>query len=165
MIQGEIKHVTPDHVRKYGLGSVLNGGGSFPPMTTSTPRSADWVALADAYYDASVDRGSRVMRWDSHYLGNRRGPRPQQRGWRNLVPPQRGAWEQSGTPSLIGRIGAATAREKCSATAIDWMFAPTIAVATDSAMGPGVRVLQLRPRCGSQATPAPTCPRLCKRRA
>ena len=30
MIQGEIKHVTPDDVRRYGIGSVLNGGGSFP---------------------------------------------------------------------------------------------------------------------------------------
>ena len=30
MIQGEIKHVTPEDVRMYGLGSVLNGGGSFP---------------------------------------------------------------------------------------------------------------------------------------
>ena len=30
MIQPEIQYVTPDQVRKYGFGSVLNGGGSFP---------------------------------------------------------------------------------------------------------------------------------------
>ena len=30
MIQGEIRDVTPEDVRVYGLGSVLNGGGRFP---------------------------------------------------------------------------------------------------------------------------------------
>ena len=55
MIQGEIKHVTPDHVRKYGLGSVLNGGGSFPD-DDKYASVAQWLALADEYYDASVDR-------------------------------------------------------------------------------------------------------------
>ena len=30
LIQGEIRGLTPDDVRKYGLGSVLNGGGAFP---------------------------------------------------------------------------------------------------------------------------------------
>ena len=30
MIQGEIRGLTADDVKKYGLGSVLNGGGAFP---------------------------------------------------------------------------------------------------------------------------------------
>ena len=30
MIQGEIRGLTADDVKKYGLGSVLNGGGGFP---------------------------------------------------------------------------------------------------------------------------------------
>ena len=59
MIQGEIKHVTPDDVRKYGLGSVLNGGGSFP-ADNKHASVAEWVALADEYYAASVDQ-SQVM--------------------------------------------------------------------------------------------------------
>src|SRR3546814_1001837 len=53
MTQAEIKSVTPEQVREYYLGSVLNGGGSWPgqdkPATT-----ADWVALADSLYDASL---------------------------------------------------------------------------------------------------------------
>ena len=54
MIQGEIKHVTPEDVRAYGLGSVLNGGGSFPSQNKYASVQ-DWVYLADAYYLASVD--------------------------------------------------------------------------------------------------------------
>ena len=30
MIQAEIKHISPEEVRTYKLGSILNGGGSFP---------------------------------------------------------------------------------------------------------------------------------------
>ncbi len=30
MIQPEIRWVTPEDVRRYGFGSILNGGGSFP---------------------------------------------------------------------------------------------------------------------------------------
>ena len=55
MIQGEIKHVTPDDIRTYGLGSVLNGGGSFPNEEKFSSLR-DWVALADAYREASLDK-------------------------------------------------------------------------------------------------------------
>ena len=30
IIQAEIRHATPDDVRQYHLGSILNGGGAFP---------------------------------------------------------------------------------------------------------------------------------------
>lgn len=54
VIQGEIRYTTPADVREYHLGSVLNGGGAFPNNDKhSTP--ADWLALADAYYEASMD--------------------------------------------------------------------------------------------------------------
>ena len=55
MIQGEIKHVSPDDLRRYGLGSVLNGGGSFPDNNKYSTLE-DWVALADAYRQASLDQ-------------------------------------------------------------------------------------------------------------
>ena len=54
MIQGEIAHVTPEDVRQYGLGSVLNGGGSFPQSNKHASVS-DWLNLADAYWEASLD--------------------------------------------------------------------------------------------------------------
>lgn len=131
MIQAEIKHVTPDDVRKYGLGSVLNGGGSFP-SDDKYASVEDWVALADAYYDASVDQsegnaGIPII-WGTDAV----------HGHNNVIGatlfPHNVALGAVRDPALIGRIGAATARE-VRATGIDWMFAPTIAVATDLRWG------------------------------
>ena len=53
MTQAELKAVTPDDVRTYYLGSVLNGGGSWPGNDKHA-HAADWLKLADAYYDASM---------------------------------------------------------------------------------------------------------------
>jgi beta-glucosidase len=53
MTQPEIKSVTPDDVRQYYLGSVLNGGGSWP-NNDKHAKAADWLAMANAFYDASM---------------------------------------------------------------------------------------------------------------
>src|SRR5678816_2004679 len=50
MVQPDIRSVTPDDVRKYRLGSVLNGGGAFPGENKHAS-VGDWVALADRFYD------------------------------------------------------------------------------------------------------------------
>ena len=42
MVQAEISNVTPNQARDWNLGSVLNGGGSWPNGQYSTV--ADWVA-------------------------------------------------------------------------------------------------------------------------
>src|SRR6202011_675586 len=54
MIQADIRSVTAEDVRKYRLGSILNGGGAFPGNEKHSTVS-DWVALADRFYDASMD--------------------------------------------------------------------------------------------------------------
>ena len=54
MVQPDIRWVTPEDVRKYKLGSVLNGGGGWPANKKHST-VADWVRLADRYYDASMD--------------------------------------------------------------------------------------------------------------
>jgi beta-glucosidase len=54
MVQAEIRDVTPEDVRKYRLGSILNGGGAFPGNDKHAT-IADWVKLADRFYDASMD--------------------------------------------------------------------------------------------------------------
>jgi beta-glucosidase len=54
MIQAEIQSVTPEDVREYALGSILNGGGSWPD-TAKSASAADWAAFADGFYDASMD--------------------------------------------------------------------------------------------------------------
>ena len=81
MVQADIRSVTPDDVRKYRLGSVLNGGGAFPGENKHAS-VADWVALADRFYDASMDTANGAL-GDSDHLGHGRRARPQQRDRRD----------------------------------------------------------------------------------
>jgi len=55
MTQAEIQSITPDKVSQYHIGSVLNGGGSWPNTDKHATPSA-WLALADAYWDAALAR-------------------------------------------------------------------------------------------------------------
>lgn len=131
MIQGEIRGLTAEDVREYGLGSVLNGGGAFPKGDKyATPQ--DWVDLADAYYSASIDtsEGSAGIPivWGTdavHGHNNVMGA--------TLFPHNIGLGATR-DPELVARIIRATARE-VKATGIDWIFAPTVAVARDARWG------------------------------
>ena len=131
MIQGEIAHVTPDDLRKYGLGSVLNGGGSFPGGEKNASID-DWLALADAFYQASIDTtegsaGIPVI-WGTDAV----------HGHNNVVGatlfPHNIGLGAAGDPALVAAISGATARE-VKATGIDCIFAPTVAVARDYRWG------------------------------
>src|SRR2546427_10503660 len=53
MTQAEIQSITPAEVRQYHIGSVLNGGGSWPNNDKHAAPSA-WLAFADAYWDAAL---------------------------------------------------------------------------------------------------------------
>src|SRR5690242_8450885 len=59
--QVEISNVTPDEVKQYHLGSVLNGGGAWPNGKKGST-VAEWNALADQLWAASVDpaNGQRI---------------------------------------------------------------------------------------------------------
>ena len=59
MTQADIRSVTPDDVRKYYLGSVLNGGGAWPSMNMHSS-VADWLKLSDEYYRASMSTDMKV---------------------------------------------------------------------------------------------------------
>ena len=54
IIQADIGSITPEDLRKYPLGSILNGGNSAPNGDNRSPAS-DWVKLADEFYAASKD--------------------------------------------------------------------------------------------------------------
>jgi beta-glucosidase len=130
MIQAEIQFVTPDEAKRYYLGSILNGGGSFPSKRREA--SVDqWLDLAQAYYDASVSTDAKVpipMIWGTdavHGHNNVRGA--------TLFPHNIGLGATRDA-DLIERIGRATALEVL-ATGIDWTFAPTLAVAKDARWG------------------------------
>ena len=51
LVQPEIKQVTPEDIKKYHVGSVLNGGGT-TPGNNKYAKLDDWVALADSFYYA-----------------------------------------------------------------------------------------------------------------
>ena len=132
MIQAEIRSVTPADVRKYGLGSILNGGGSYPKGNKQSSVK-DWLMLADAYYDASkhadaVGPASIPVLWGTdavHGHSNVYGA---------TLFPHNIALGATRDKSLVEAIGVATAKE-VAATGIDWAFAPTIAVASDFRWG------------------------------
>ena len=99
---------------------------------TSTPPPKDWVDLADAYYSASIDasEGSAGIPivWGTdavHGHNNVMGA--------TLFPHNIGLGATR-DPELVARIIGATARE-VKATGIDWIFAPTVAVAKDARWG------------------------------
>jgi len=131
MIQPEIQQVTPEDVRDYYLGSVLNGGGSTPNQDRYA-RAADWVELADRLWHASMDnsdgREPIPLIWGTdavHGVGNLVGA---------TLFPHNIALGAAHNPELIRQIGEATARE-IVATGLDWDFSPTVAVARDDRWG------------------------------
>ncbi|WP_437779589.1 glycoside hydrolase family 3 protein [Sorangium sp. So ce1097] len=131
MVQAEIGYITPEEVRRYNIGSVLNGGGSWPGGNKGAT-AADWLAMADDFYKASVDKtGGRAgipIIWGIdavHGNNNVRGA--------TLFPHNIGLGAAR-DPELLERIGAATAKEVV-ATGIDWTFAPTLATVRDDRWG------------------------------
>jgi len=131
MIQADIRYVTPEDVKTYRLGSILNGGGAFPGNEKHAAVS-DWVALADRFYDASMDTSGGApaipIMWGTDAV----------HGHNNVIGatlfPHNVALGAAHDPDLVQRIGEATARE-VAATGIDWTFAPTVAVVRDSRWG------------------------------
>jgi beta-glucosidase len=128
MVQGEIKWVSPSDVTKYHLGSVLNGGGSFPNQRKNSSID-DWLKLADSYYEASVKTKSAIpIIWGTDAV----------HGHNNVIGatlfPHNIGLGAANDPELLKEIGAVTARE-VAATGIDWIFAPTVAVVKDDRWG------------------------------
>jgi beta-glucosidase len=131
MVQADIRYVTPDDVKTYRLGSILNGGGAFPANDKHADIS-DWVALADRFYDASMDTSGDVpaipVIWGTDAV----------HGHNNVIGatifPHNIGLGAAHDPDLVQRIGEATAQE-VAATGIDWTFAPTVAVIRDDRWG------------------------------
>ena len=121
MIQAERASTTPDDVREHHLGSVLSGGGSVPGAN----RPADWVAMNDAYWMASMatDNGRLpipllyaidAIHGNANVLGA------------TVLPHNIGLGAMR-DPDLVERLAQVCAREVL-ATGLDWTFAPTLAV-------------------------------------
>ena len=131
LVQGDIASLTPDDVRRYRLGSILAGGNSDPGgRYDASP--AEWLALADAFYDASMDTskggkaipllfGIDAVHGQSNIIGA------------TLFPHNIGLGATR-NPELLRQIGGITALET-RVTGMEWMFAPTVAVPQDDRWG------------------------------
>ena len=131
MIQGEIRYMSPQDVKDYSIGSVLNGGGAFPNNDQNASID-DWLALADAYYSASMDTsdgGAGIpIIWGTDAV----------HGHNNVVGatlfPHNIGLGAANDPALMRSIGEAVAKE-VAVTGLDWIFAPTVAVVKDYRWG------------------------------
>ncbi len=130
IIQAEIQFVTPRDLAEFGLGSVLNGGGSFPGRDDRAPVSA-WTALSRKMHAAALEAdgdppipliwGTDAVHGHSNVFGA-------------TVFPHNIGLGASRNAELVRAIGRATA-EQVTATGIDWNFSPTLAVARDPRWG------------------------------
>lgn len=131
VIQGDISTVSPQDAKDYHLGSVLNGGNSAPGGKKTASWQA-WVDLADAYWIASTDTSDGGVGipaiWGTDAV----------HGHNNLqmavIFPHNSALGATQDSDLLRRIGMVTATE-VKATGLDWVFAPTVAVAQDMRWG------------------------------
>lgn len=128
MIQAERASTTPDDVRAHHLGSVLSGGGSVPGAN----HPADWVAMHDAYWMASMSEADGrlpipllyaidAIHGNTNVLGA-------------TVFPHNIGLGAANDPDLVERLARVCA-EEVLATGLDWTFAPTLAVVRDIRWG------------------------------
>lgn len=131
VIQADIASVTPQQVSDFNLGSVLNGGGSAPDNDLRNAPDA-WLALADAFWEASTDKsdggvgipaiwGTDAVHGHSNIVGA-------------TIFPHNIGLGAANDPDLMYEIGRVTALEML-ATGHDWTFAPTIAVVRNDRWG------------------------------
>jgi beta-glucosidase len=130
MTQPEIKSVTPEDLTRYYIGSVLNGGGSWPDGKKRAT-AAEWTELANRYHDASMatDMAIKVpVVWGTdaiHGHSNVFGA--------TLFPHNIGLGAAH-DPKLVGAI-AVSVGKAVRATGIAWVFGPTLAVVRDDRWG------------------------------
>jgi beta-glucosidase len=130
MTQPDIRSVTPEDVRRYYIGSILNGGGAWPAMNMHSSVD-DWLKLSDAFYRASMSTDMKVkvpVIWGTdavHGHNNVYGA--------TLFPHNIGLGAAHDA-ELVERIGRATAQQ-VRATGLTWTFAPTLAVVQNPRWG------------------------------
>jgi beta-glucosidase len=130
MTQPDVLEATPDDVRRYYLGGILNGANS-QPGGYKRATFAQWREQAALYHAAAMQTDMAVkipLLWGTdavHGHGIVYGA--------TTFPHNVGLGAMH-DPELMRSIGAAVAAQ-VRATGIDWVFAPTVAVAQDYRWG------------------------------
>ncbi len=131
VLQAEIQSITPEQAREFHIGSILNGGGSVPNRNPEAT-AKDWAAYAQTFYQASVNADEKhagiPIIWGTdavHGHGNLEGA---------TIFPHNIGLGAANNAELVEKIGQATALE-VRASGIEWIFAPTVAVARNDRWG------------------------------
>jgi beta-glucosidase len=131
MTQAEIGFVTPDDVRKYHLGSVLEGGGSYLDGNKFATID-EWLARLDQFYAAATDTrdggpaipliwGTDAVHGHNKVLGA-------------TIFPHNVGLGATRNPQLVEEIARVTAVETM-VLGKDWTFAPEISVTRNDRWG------------------------------
>ena len=129
VIQGDLDFISPQDVKKFKIGSVLNGGNTAPNGDKYSSVD-DWKRLSKEFYDASpIYKGIKVpVLWGTDAV----------HGHNNVIGatlfPHNIGLGASGNVDLMKSIGEAIALEVLS-TGVAWTFAPTVAVPQDDRWG------------------------------
>jgi beta-glucosidase len=129
--QAEISRTTPDDVKRYHLGSVLNGGGGFLDGNKQAPIQ-DWIKALDAYYEASMDTSDGRLpipiTWGTDAV----------HGHNKIVGatifPHNIGLGATRNGELVRRIGEITAVQ-VRASGMDWTFSPSLSVVRNDRWG------------------------------
>ncbi len=129
IIQGDLDFVTPSDVKKYKMGSVLNGGNT-SPNGNQYANAEEWKAMSKALYEASpVVNGIKIpFIWGTDAV----------HGHNNLIGatvfPHNIGLGATGNAELMEKIGSAVALEVLS-TGVVWTFAPALSVPRNDRWG------------------------------
>ena len=129
VIQGDLDFISPADVKKFKIGSVLNGGNT-APNGDKYSSVEDWKSLSKEFYDSSPTyKGVKVpVLWGTDAV----------HGHNNVIGatlfPHNIGLGASGNTDLMRSIGEAIALEVLS-TGVVWTFAPTVAVPQDNRWG------------------------------
>jgi beta-glucosidase len=125
MVQGARDMLHPSVLKRFGLGSVLSGGGSYPG--TNTPE--DWINMITEYQDAALKTKSGIpiiYGIDAvHGLALVKDA---------VVFPHNIGLGAANDPELMYEMGAAVA-EEMKLIRVPWNFSPCVAVNTDPRWG------------------------------
>ncbi|KMT64227.1 glycoside hydrolase family 3 protein [Catenovulum maritimum] len=131
MIQPELRFVSVEDMRKYGFGSILNGGGSFPDGNKQA-NVKDWVDLADSFYLAALDDSQDGIAIPS--IWGTDGVHGHNNVYGATLFPHNIGLGAANNPELIKKVAEVIAKEVAE-TGIGWNFSPTVAVARDDRWG------------------------------
>ncbi len=125
MTQVEKNSLTPDDVAKYGLGSVLSGGGGNPEPNTP----GAWFEMVGGFQQAALQSRLKIpLLYGSDAV----------HGHNNMVGatifPHNIGLGATRDPELVRRVGRATALET-SAVGVRWDFAPAVSIPQDIRWG------------------------------